>query len=135
DVVLGVVPQLLQGRFRGTLEGGEPSLHDLLHVGLLEQDEGVSEFEEDEVRVPTEPVALANVLRDHNLALAGHLHDVHTGVKRVLLLRLCPNGAKAREPNGTIRYSATGRSNETEWICVSRPSGFSGTVTRPWGNV
>ena len=78
--------------------GGEPSLHDLLHVGLLEQDEGVSEFEEDEVRVPTEPVALANVLRDHNLALAGHLHDVHTGVKRVLLLRPCPNGAKVRKP-------------------------------------
>ncbi len=63
------------------------------------------------------------------------LHNVHAMARRVLLLRPCPNGAKAREPNGTIRYSATGRSNETEWICVSRPSAFSGTVTRPWGNI
>src|SRR5437016_2057611 len=68
---------------------GPNSSLNLLHIGLLAKDEGVPRFEKHEVRVPCEPVPLANFVRDHNLALAGHFHDVHRLARRVLLLKSC----------------------------------------------
>jgi len=89
DVVLRVPPKLLQCLFGSPQERTEFVSQNLLHIGLLAKDEGVPRFEKHEVRVPSEPVPLANFFRDHNLALAGHFHDVHRLVRRVLLLKSC----------------------------------------------
>jgi len=56
---------------------GKFVFQDPLNVGLLSQYEGISRLQEDEVRIPTEPVPLSDLLRNHDLALARHLHDVH----------------------------------------------------------
>ena len=90
DVVLGVLPQVPQGLFGSPEERAELVLQDPLDVGLLAQDESVSRLEEHEVRVSTEPVSLADLLRNHNLALARHPHDVHGLVSQVLLHKPSP---------------------------------------------
>ena len=76
-VVLGVLPHVLQGLFGRAEERGKFVFQDPLNVGLLSQYEGISRLQEDEVRIPTEPVPLSDLLRNHDLALARHLHDVH----------------------------------------------------------
>ena len=89
-MVLRVVPRLPQGVFRGPKQRGELVVQDPFDVALLSYDEGVSSFEKHKVRTSTEPMPRTNFLRDHNLALTRHSHDMHKWVTRVLLLKPCP---------------------------------------------
>lgn len=90
NVVHGVVPQVFHGLFGRAEERSELTLESPLNVRFLAEDEGVSRLDEYEIRVPAEPVPLANLLWNHNLALARNLHDVHDIVRQVLLLKPCP---------------------------------------------
>jgi len=89
-VVLRVLPQASEGVFRGAKERGELIVQDAFYVALLAKHEGVSGFEKDQVRIPIKPMPRSNFLRDHNLALARHFHEMHRLVRQGLLLKLCP---------------------------------------------
>jgi len=97
DIVLRVVPQVLQGLRGGSEEHGELTLEEPLDIGLLAQDERVSRLEEHQLRSPAEPVPLADLLRNHDPTLAGHLHRVHGPVSQVPIDNVCPGGIGANE--------------------------------------
>ncbi len=102
-IVIRVLPQAPQSLFRGPKKRGELVVQDPFDVGLLAKHESVSGFEKHKIRIPTEPVPRADFLRDHNLALAGHLDDVHELVRRGLPLKPCPGRSKSgyKQPHRT----------------------------------
>ena len=101
DVVLGVLPQVLQGLFGGAKERTALVPRASFDYRLLPKDEGVARLDEHEVHVPIEPVPVADFLRNHDLTLARHSDDVHILVGRVLLHELCRGVDRMRMSRGT----------------------------------
>src|SRR5881296_1255038 len=121
DIVLRVLPQAPQRVFRGAKKRGELVVQDPFDVVLLAEHEGVSGFEKHKVRIPIESVPCTNFLRNHNLALTRHFHDMHRLVRRGLLLKPCPERRESgcerphrTTPSFNIEASSSLRRNAEE---------------------
>src|SRR5881296_1251651 len=128
DIVLRVLPQAPQRVFRGAKKRGELVVQDPFDVVLLAEHEGVSGFEKHKVRIPIESVPCTNFLRNHNLALTRHFHDMHRLVRRGLLLKPCPERRESgcerphrTTPSFNIEASSSLERNAEE--CAIEPSG------------